>query len=81
MMPAITLKSIPVRLYERLKESAKANRRSMNSEALVCLDKALRPRPVDPKAFLARVDEILRGCKLTPLTDEMIRRARDEGRP
>jgi hypothetical protein len=80
-MPSITIKSIPEPLYQRLKHSARTNRRSLNSEALICLEGAFFPRRIDPDAFLARVDAVLKGCKLTPLTDELIRRAKNEGRP
>ena len=42
-MATITLKNVPPELHERLKASAERNRRSMNSEALVCLERALTP--------------------------------------
>jgi plasmid stability protein len=50
----LTLKNIPDDIYERLKRSAELNRRSMNSEALVCLEAALVPAPVSPTERLAR---------------------------
>ena len=53
-MPALTLKSIPDEVYERLKASAEAHRRSMNSEAIVCLEAVLLPGKVPPKERLAR---------------------------
>jgi plasmid stability protein len=37
----LTLKNIPNAVYERLKISAEAHRRSLNSEAIVCLEAAL----------------------------------------
>lgn len=39
----ITLKNIPDDVYARLKTSAQAHRRSLNSEAIVCLESALLP--------------------------------------
>ena len=36
MPTTLTLKNIPDDVYDRLKASAEANRRSMNSEAIVC---------------------------------------------
>lgn len=43
-MPANpTLKNIPDVVYDRLKLSAETHRRSMNSEAVVCLESALLP--------------------------------------
>lgn len=38
MSTTLTVKKIPDEVYERLKHSAKMNRRSMNSEAIVCLE-------------------------------------------
>ncbi|MDR3089466.1 MAG: hypothetical protein LBU39_06575 [Desulfobulbaceae bacterium] len=44
-MPAtLTLKNIPDTLHARLKAAAKANRRSLNNEAIVCLETALMPQ-------------------------------------
>jgi plasmid stability protein len=40
-MPNITLKNIPDDLYAALKKSAELNRRSLNSEILVCIEKTL----------------------------------------
>lgn len=50
MPTTLTLKNIPDAVYERLKQSAEANRRSMNSEAIVCLETVLltnRPTPAE----------------------------------
>jgi len=41
MPTTLTLKNIPDAVYERLKMSAEAHRRSLNSEAIVCLKSAL----------------------------------------
>ena len=40
-MPSLTVKNIPEEIYERLKKSAAAHRRSINQEAIYCLDRAL----------------------------------------
>ena len=41
MATTLTLKNIPDDVYDRLKASAQAHRRSMNSEAIVCLESVL----------------------------------------
>ena len=41
----LTLKNIPEEVYLRLKAAAEAHRRSLNSEAIVCLEAVLLPRP------------------------------------
>ena len=60
MPTTLTLKNIPDDVYDRLKHSAEMNRRSMNSEAIVCLEAALLPNRVTPAERLARA-RALRG--------------------
>lgn len=50
----LTLKDIPDEVYERLKASADAHRRSVDSEAIVCLKFALMPGKVNVQECLAR---------------------------
>ena len=80
-MPSLTIKNLPDDLYERLKESANEHRRSVNSEVIVCLERTLRSRRIDPEAFLIRIDALHKQVSLTPLTDEELLRAKEEGRP
>ncbi len=54
-MAALTIKNIPRDLHKRLKQSAAQHRRSVNSEAKACLEKALTSTCLDPEEFLARV--------------------------
>ena len=54
-MPAtLTLKNIPDEVYQRLRASAEAHRRSLNSEAIVCLETVLLPGRMGPAERLAR---------------------------
>ncbi|MBU2738691.1 FitA-like ribbon-helix-helix domain-containing protein [Acidithiobacillus concretivorus] len=46
MTTSLTLKNIPDEVYQQLKASAMSHRRSMNSEAIVCLETALNPNYV-----------------------------------
>jgi len=54
MPTTLTLKNIPDEVYERLKLSAEAHRRSMNSEAIVCLESALVASRLAPAERIAR---------------------------
>ena len=54
MPTTLTLKNIPDEVYQRLKASAEANRRSLNSEAIVCLESVLIPGRVPVSERLAR---------------------------
>ncbi len=60
MPSTLTLKDIPDALYARLKFSAEAHRRSMNSEAIVCLEAVLLPTRLTTTERLARVRELRR---------------------
>jgi antitoxin FitA len=58
MAAVLTLKNVPDELYELLKRSAEAHRRSMNSEAIVCLESALRSQKLPVEQRLARLREL-----------------------
>ena len=58
MPTTLTLKNIPDAVYDRLKRSAEAHRRSMNSEAIVCLEAVLLRGLVTPAERLARAREL-----------------------
>jgi plasmid stability protein len=55
MPTTLTLKNIPDEVYERLRTSAEAHRRSLNSEAIVCLESVLLPGRVPVDERLARL--------------------------
>jgi plasmid stability protein len=61
MPTTLTLKNIPDEVYERLKHSAALHRRSLNSEAIVCLEEVLLAVRQTPHERLARARE-LRGA-------------------
>ena len=54
MPTTLTLKNIPDEVYERLKASAEMHRRSLNSEAIVCLESVLLPGRIAVSERLAR---------------------------
>ena len=54
MATNLTLKNIPDDVYERLKVSAELHRRSINSEAIICLETILTPTKITPTERLAR---------------------------
>lgn len=54
MPTTLTLKNIPDAVYKRLKAAAETHRRSLNSEAIVCLESVLLPTQVAPSERLAR---------------------------
>ncbi|MBK7614075.1 MAG: Arc family DNA-binding protein [Burkholderiales bacterium] len=58
MPTTLTLKNIPDEVYDRLKASAEMHRRSMNSEAIVCLEAALLPAKMTTGERLTRAREL-----------------------
>jgi plasmid stability protein len=54
MATSLTLKNIPDEVYQRLSKAAEMHRRSLNSEAIACLEAALVPSTVTPRERLAR---------------------------
>ena len=80
-MASLTIKNIPAELYEHLKNRAKEHRRSINSEVIVCLEHAIRGRRVEPEAFLSRVETLQSQLSAPPLTDDILRKAKETGRP
>jgi plasmid stability protein len=63
MPTTLTLKNIPDAVYQRLKISAEVNRRSLNSEAIRCLETMLLPTKVAPGERLARARELRAAMK------------------
>lgn len=79
-MPSITIKNVPEPLYERLKEAAVRNRRSLSSEVIVQLERALQAAPVDAEALLERARAVRGRGAIPYLSDTALRSAREEGR-
>ncbi|MGQ0604930.1 MAG: FitA-like ribbon-helix-helix domain-containing protein [Anaerolineales bacterium] len=67
-MPTFTVKNIPPDLYDLLKESAAANRRSLNSEIITHIERGVRGRKVDPEALLIRAREMRQKTKRHPFS-------------
>jgi hypothetical protein len=80
-MKTITLKGIPETLYRALKRRALANRRSLNSEVLVALERAVGTRALSPAERLAILDSLRQHVRGPFLTEETINTAKRQGRP
>lgn len=78
-MVNITLKNIPDELHARLKAQAERNRRSLNAEAIVCLERGLGTGSVDAGELRERL-RMVRERAGGYLTDNMVEAARREGR-
>lgn len=80
-MPALTIKNIPEDLYEKLKISSKANRRSLNSEFIYSLEKLFNPKKIEYNERIRRAREIRPHIKKDLITPEHIIETIRKGRP
>jgi antitoxin FitA len=81
MPTTLTLKNIPDTLYERLKASAEKHRRSLNSEAIVCLESVLLPTKMTPKERLARARALRDTLPQGEFQPHDIDESKKQGRP
>lgn len=80
MPTTLTLKNIPDAVYERLKSAAEMHRRSLNSEAIVCLEAVLLPTRLAPSERIARARELRAALPKQRFTHDDIDAAKREGR-
>ena len=80
-MATLTIKNLPDALYAELKARAAAHRRSINSEAILAVERALtEPTAGDPAQLLATLRRSRARLKSLYLTDEELQAARASGR-
>jgi len=79
-MATVTVKNIPDNLYERLKAVAGINRRSINSEIIVCIEHAVASRRIDSEKVLESARYLRKLTANHPIGDEEFNRAKAEGR-
>ena len=80
-MPALTIKNIPIELYNELKYVAAQHHRSINSEVIVRLEHTLFPNKISPEDQLSNIQKIRSSIANNAITAEDIDKAIDEGRP
>jgi plasmid stability protein len=81
MPTTLTLKNVPDEVYQRLKASAEVHRRSLNSEAIVCLESVLLPGRIDPGERLARARALRGTLRKVRFRAREIDALKREGRP
>ena len=81
MPTTMTLKNIPDEVYERLKLSAEMHRRSLNGEAIVCLESVLLPGRLPPNERLARIRALRNRLPKVKFKLQDIDALKREGRP
>lgn len=81
MSMTITLKNIPDEIYCSLKAAAEAHHRSLNSEAIACLERVLMPTRISNETHLALAAQMRDELKGNTFSVNEIEAAIDEGRP
>ncbi len=77
-MTAFHVRNIPPQLYERLRERARRDGRSVNTEILSILDRELsRPEPAELEAQLRDLHRRIRLPPDAPTPEQLIREDRD----
>jgi len=79
-MATITLKNIPDDLYDRLKKVAALQRRSINSQIIVCIEHAVGGKRPSTSELLTRARALRQGLQGPPLAHDEIDRAKRQGR-
>ncbi|NLD36951.1 MAG: Arc family DNA-binding protein [Desulfatiglans sp.] len=80
-MATVTVKNIPDELYDRLKSVAEINRRSLNSEIIVCIENAVSSHIIDFDEMLKNVRMLRQLTSGYLISDEAFNQAKTEGRP
>ena len=78
-MASMTIRNIPPPLHKALLQRAAGNRRSLQSEILATLERAIWPGPVPVDEVLDKANRF-RDATRIKTTDEEIRRFKREGR-
>lgn len=82
MPRSLTLKNLPDDLYDRLKQAAQQHRRSLNNEAIVCLEVALPPQPITATERLDQIRALRHSLPTEAVfTPDQIDAFKREGRP
>jgi len=80
-MPTITLKNVPKDVHIALKQRARRHKRSLNQEAIHCLDQALGRRSRDPDALLGEIRDLRSRISIKRVGLNWIDDAKRAGRP
>lgn len=80
-MATITLKNVPKAVHSALKQRALRHKRSLNQEAIHCLDMVLGRRPRDPAYVLEDIRGLRSRIPLKKVELGWINDAKRQGRP
>ena len=79
-MATVTIKNIPDELYKRLKAVAEVNRRSINSEIIMCIENSIASQKINLDEMLDNVRQLRQLTSGHMISDEAFNQAKSEGR-
>jgi len=79
-MTALTIKNIPESLYEEIKRTAKAHRRSINNEVIMLLEEKLIPTKQSSDQWIAAAQRIRAKIPTDAVSEADIEGAINDGR-
>ncbi len=80
-MATLTIKNMPDILYQNLKQQARLNHWSLNSEAIVSLTLVVHKNSTSPQNIIEKARALrVKENDVIDLTDEIINKAKQQGR-
>ena len=79
-MATVTIKNLPDDLYELIKKNAASNYRSINGEIIFRLERSLKQKKEADK-LLQRIENLQKTAQIPELTQDVLKKARETGRP
>jgi plasmid stability protein len=79
-MPTITVKNIPLDVYGKLKKAAEISHRSINSEIIACIERAVGSQPINPELLLANARRLRAKTARHPIRGREFTKAKAAGR-
>jgi plasmid stability protein len=79
-MATVTVKNMPDEVYMRLKLVAEKNRRSINSEIIVCIENAVTSRRINPDEMLENARRLRQLTAGNLISNDEFNLAKAEGR-
>lgn len=79
-MANVTVKNIPDELYDRLKSVAEINRRSINSEIIMCIENAVVSHRINVNEVVENARKLRQLTAAYSISDAELDHAKTEGR-
>lgn len=79
-MPTLSIKNVPEKLYQNLKQQAKLHHRSLNSEVIISLEQLVQGHEPNVQIVLQRARQLRAKSSKHHLTEKELKIAKEQGR-